>query len=412
MASASKNFPFRFSLKSEPYMIDIQSFLPGVIERFFIKDSIFDYFPYAELYIIDEGALFTEQRFFTDLLNLDVKFTDTKEKEKINHNFYWSEYQLNDTISPQFVTGFVQMYMLSDFKKQDKVKNKSYYGNISTVVRQIMSAYEYPSNFPDLNISTTANDDVWYQSHEYDYQFIKKLSKYAFSVSSPNSPFFTFINAKGQFNFVDVRTLFNQRVVQNLYYGINEEQGITALNKDRREDVIQSYSFQTLGPATSLDTYNSTYYKLNQSGKYEEDKIKLDTKLNGNRISQNKQTIRKEYLDNVRSIKHFGLVDNQAQEQTYKGWLNNNYIDSVTFPYRLRVDTLFNPKICAGKLVNVEFKSRFETKDYKATEYNGQWLVLECIHSLDKNGNASTNLTLGKSSINVSKKHQFYEDFI
>lgn len=409
--ATNDTFFFKFSLKSDPELIVINSYLPGVMD-YFIQDSVFNYFPYAELHMKDDIGFIVEDKFFTENINMNIKLLDLDEKNNLNHNFYWSEFQMNNPVSPELITGVADIYLKSDFKKQDSVKSKAFFGNINTIVTQIMSRYSYPGLIPKMNISPTANVDVWYQTRQYDFQFIKTLSRYAYSPTNQHSPFLTFINSKGEFYFQDIKSLFTQSPVQNLYYGINEDQGILPENKSFREDVIQSYSIQFLGSPSNMENYNGTYYKLNPDGSYSSSEITLKDKFSPNRISQNKMSIRKQYLESTRAIKYYGIIDNQSQEQSYRGWVNNNFIDSVTFPYRMKISTLFNPKICAGKIITTEFKSGYVEKDYKATEYNGSWLVLDSTHSINKSGQAVSYFTLGKNSLDINKKHKYYGDFI
>lgn len=411
MGDINKSFPFKVSMKTDPAMFEFESFIPGVMERFVIADSIYNYFPYFELVLRDDGSIFTELNYFTEFLDLKLKLSDPTDKYLVNHDFYWSEFQVTDPTSQEVVAGIVVLPMKSSFLKQDEVSNKSYRGDISSVVRQIMSKYSYPNNVPDMKISSTANYDIWYKSQEYDYRFIRRLAKYALSPTAKNSPYFSFIDSKGQFHFQSLADLFNQKSELDIYYGLQGE--VTQYNRDLRNDVINgNYAVKNLGSPNNMKTYKSQYYKMNESGEYESDTFKISDKLDGNRIGQNKQSIRKQYIDKIRSIEDFGIIDDFYQKSHYKGWVNNHYIDSATFPYRLRVDINLNLQLCSGKMITVNYMSANEEKDNKALEYSGDWLILECAHMVGTNGDGITSLELGKSSINIHKKHKFYPDFI
>jgi len=411
MGDVTKSYPFKLSFKTNPSLFSIEDFVPGVVHRVMVMDSIYNYFPYCELVIMDEASIFTETNYFTEGIDIEMKLSDPTEKFKINHNYYWSEFQMNDPTSQEIIAGAEIFPLKSNFLKQDETKNKSYRGTISSIVSQIMTTYQYPNNIPDFKISSDTNYDIWYQSNEYDYQFIQRMSKYAYSETNINSPFFTFIDSKGKFHFETSTDLMNQKPETILYFGLQDE--VTQFNKDVRNDVITEYSVQMLGAPNNMDDYNSTYYKLDSTGTYVEVKIKLSDKLSGgNRFGQNKYSVRRQYLDKVRSIRNFGIVDNFYQQSHYKGWVNNNYIDSLTFPYRIKVNINLNASLCAGKVVETRFRSIDDQKDNKATEYSGNWLILECAHGIDENGEAITSLDLGKSTVNINKKHPFYVDFL
>lgn len=410
MADITKSYPYKLNIKTNPGMWEFKSFVPGVISKFVMADSIFAYFPYLELGIKDEASIFTELNLFTEFLDIEVKFSDPTEKQKINHNFYWSEYQLTDCTSQEILTGIVVYPMKSNFLKQDEVKSKSYRGDISSVVAQIMTKYKFPNFIPDMTISTTSNYDIWYQANEYDYKFIQKLAKYSLSPTFPNSPFFAFINMKGEFHFRTVADLLSQKPEVTLIYGIQDD--VTQYNKDIRNDVVNEPTIQFLGSPINMESYRSEFYRLKQDGTYVKENLKLSSKLTGNRIGQNKMSIRKDDLDHLRSNRSFGIVDDFYQQSLYKGWLNNFYTNSVSFPYRMKCQLNFNAKLCSGKTVEIKFRSINAQKDNKAIEYSGTWLILECSHGIDDNGEAVTVLDLGKSSINIHKKHTFYPDFI
>lgn len=408
MGDITKSYPFKFSLESDPSMFSFETYVPSIHNRIILQDSIFNFFPYMELVIMDDAAIFTELNFFVDQLDLKVKLMNPDEKDKLEHNFYWSEYQLNDISSNEVVVGAVMYPCKSNFLKQDEYKSESYEGDISTVVRQIMSQYKFPGGFPKLEIGQTANFDTWYQSG-YNWELIKTLSKYALSPIYPNSPFLTFINCKSEFHFMSLGELFDQRPVETLYFGLQDD--INQYNKDLRNDVIRGFSFQSLGAPITMDTLRSTYYRVDEEGEYLDEDVKLTSKMTRNRIGQNKVNIRKQDLELVRSSPCFGIVDSFFQKSMYSGWVNSQYLDTF-LSHRLKVEIDFNPKICSGKTIETKFLSPNDEKDNKATEYSGKWLVLECGHAVDENGKAITVMDVGKSSLKIDRKHKFFQDFV
>jgi hypothetical protein len=76
------------------------------------------------------------------------------------------------------------------------------------------------------------------------------------------------------------------------------------------------------------------------------------------------------------------------------------------------VVTKFNSDLVAGRVLTTKFPSLSQDKDNEAIEYNGKWLVLESVHSLDGSGNMMTSCLLGKNSLNIYRDHKFSSDFI
>lgn len=401
------SFNFTSIIKTDPELFTFESFIPGIINNILIRDSIFDYFPYLELSINDDSTLFTETYFFTESLNLSIELQDPEENF-ITHNFYLSTEQFKESLSELYISGKINMYLFSDFYKQDSVKSKSYNMNVSDIVRKIMLTYSYPNLVPDINLSPTSNFDTWYQVQQFDYEFINKIAKYSLNINNKNSPYYTFIDMNGSFNFKTVIDLLDQEPVAHYFYGnITEES--TTKNFKR----ILYYEFTMLGVTDNYKNYNSKIYNVTKSGTYNKKEIKLDEKIKDNKIALNKLSIRKQYLDHTTSYRYYGIIDNSLQENHYKGWINDKFVNSISFPYRMFITVMFDAKLYSGKVIQLYFNSLIREKDNKAMEYSGNWLILECTHTIQNIDNVMvTNLTLGKSSVKIYSDHKFYNDFI
>lgn len=405
-----EQFIFKFELKTNPEYMTIDGFVPGILNRFTVTDSIINYFPYMELVINDDASLFTEDYFFTEFLDLLIKFDSINDIDKIRHNFYWSEHQMNYPNSREIITGVTIIPGLSNFKKQDEVKSNSYYNNISTIVRQIMSKYSYPDNNQKLNISETSNFDYHYQGNEYDYQFIIKLADQAYSPKNVTSPFYTFINLRGEFFFQSVQDMIDQKPKQTLFFGDDNGES-NEVEKKYLNNIINTYTYQYLGVPNNIKDYHKSIYKVNSSGEYVNKSYKI--KDQKQKLGFNKLSIRNQDLTKVRETVNFGIVDSPIQESMYKGWVNRLFINSVSFPYRLKVQLRnLNLALCSGDCIETSFVSANPSRNNKFGELSGKWIILESGHGFDANGQAATSLTLGKPTLDIFKKHKFYSDFI
>lgn len=408
--SFTEQFIFKFELSTEPDYLSIASFLPGIINRFTITDSIFNYFPYMELVMNDEASVFTEDFFFTEFLDLKLKFTSQNDVDKIIHNYFWSEHQMNYPMSNQLISGVTLIPGLSNFKKQDEVKSNSYYNDISVIVNQIMRKYSFPNNIQKLNISETSNFDYHYQVNEHDYQFIQRLCDQAYSPVNTNSPFYTFINSRGEFYFQSVQDLIDQKPKTTLYYGFDDNK-TTELERKYNPNMIDSYTYQFLGVPNNIDDYNKTVFKTDNSGKYVSKEITLKDKKQ--KLGFNKLSVRNEYLSKTREIINFGIVDDIRQESMFKGWVNRQFINSVSFPYRMKIQLkTLNLSLCSGDCIETNFYSSNSNRNNQFTEFSGKWVILEAGHGFNGDGEAGTSITIGKPSLDIFKKHKFYKDFI
>jgi len=403
-------FNFNLSMDTEPPLFSFDSFEPGIISKLVIKDSIFNYYPLMELTILDDSSRFTESNYFSEFINVNLQLKDANEN-KLKHNFYWINESLLEYDEPNYINGKIKLFLESDFLKQDSIKSKSYNMNVSDIVRKIMYSYDYPDLIPSLNISTTSNFDTWYQIREYDSEFIKRISTFSLNINDKNSPYFTFINLKGEFYFQTVSDLFNQQS-KYVYYLFEEVDG----QENKSYYRLLDYTFTMMGSEVNIQNYNSLISNVDNYGDYNLKNITLKDKIEDNKIALNKFTLRSQYLNNKRSFRHYGIIDNSAQENHYKGWINYNFIDSISFPYRMSITVLFNSELVAGKIIELRFNSLIKQKNGIAYEYSGNWVILESIHYIDTNESFGitlfTKLVLGKSSVRVYAGHEFYNDFI
>ena len=400
-------------MQSEPDMINFPDYPFGVFELFGLQDSIYDSYPVITIHVMDDGARFSEEYFYTQSLDFKIKISDLYDKvSNFDHNYFLDNHTF-EVSNAQYLVGLNKLYLHSSYRKQDVAKSKSYKGNISDVVRNIISKFKNVLGPPRMYISPTSNIDTWYQSNIEDFNFIKTLSYYALNIENSNSPYYTFFNLKGEFYFQTVVDLFAQSPVDTYYYGVNSKnKDANNINNQLLRNVIRNVSFNPITSNMMLDEYNVKFYKLTNDGSYSNKEVDLKTKISENKLFNNKLTIRNQDIENIRSIYTFGLIDDEKQENIYKGWVNRTFMNAISFPYRLNVSMQFDTRLCSGKVIELKFTSPFDNKNNESLEYSGNWLILKSNHIFDEKGIGYTNLLLGKSSINVFKNHKMYNDFI
>lgn len=403
----------KFSIESNPDMIKFNTYPIGAFKVFGLQDSIYAPYPSSVIHILDDSAKFSEEYFYTQSLDFKMTVSDLYNKtSNFDHNYYLDN-QTYNVNHGNYLFGVAILNLHSSYKKQDSVKSKSYKGNISDIVKGIISKYLNVIGPPKTYISTTSNIDTWYQSNRYDFSFIDLLSQYALNVQSSNSPFYTFFNLKGEFYFQTVVDLFAQSPVNTYYYGLNIKNDNANFSTNQfSRNTIRSVEFNPLATTDMLSEYNIKFYKVNNDGSYSNKDYDIKSKISQNKLFNNKLTIRKQDIQSIRGRFPYGLIDEDKQENHYKGWTNRQFINSISFPYRLNVSMQFDTRLCSGKVIELKFKSPSQDKNNESFEYSGNWLILQSNHIFDEKGVGYTNLLLGKSSINVFKKHKMYNDFI
>lgn len=421
MAINTSSFPYTFTMESDPPAIKMNEMLYGAFKSILFRDSLFGYFPYMQFTLNDDVGLFTETHFFTEGLNFKIKMGLHNDANRfMQHTFFLTEQQMNVPYHYDAVTGPLTYVLLSNFAQQDYVKSKSFQGNISDVVKQIMNTYTFPSGNPSLLISPTNNTDIWYQGEETDSAFISNLTKYALSSSSPNSPYYSFINLNGKFFFATADQLLSQNPVATLNYGdttdrpMNLGAALTATDSSKN---IRNFSFQFIGTPGNMRNYKKDLYSTPDTGVTVKETVKLSQQYIPK--GTEKLPIRKALLEDTRDPKalnrdtrNFGIIDDVNQKNTYKGWKTNLYVDSLSFPFRMKIDTAWNPDLVAGSVIKTNFRSASKKRMNISREYSGNWLILESYHLVDQKGVLYTHIVCGRSTIDLHPDHVFYQQFL
>lgn len=400
----------KFLFRTEPETFAFANYPVGYMSNLVFYDSILNYFPVMSFSLKDEAAVFSEQNLFTKFLKAKTEVFDlVNDNSNFNHDYYFSKNSIDGLLSKEYVIGVNDYQFHSYFRKQDSVKNVSHKGNIDSIVRKIMSKYIYIDRPPTLNISSTSNFDTWYQIKENDYEFIKKLSKYAFNINKQNSPFITFINLKGEFYFQTYSEMIDQKPVDTYILTKDED---STLEKTLGRNYIKTLNLNNLSTNEVIDFLKIDFYNLNNQGVYKNKEVSLKDKLKDSRISLNKYPIRSEDLKSVTKIENFGIVDNDSQENHYKGWTNSFFKDLILNSIVLTLNVPFDTRLCSGKVIELKLKSPIDEKNNESLEFSGVWLILQSTHYIDEKGLGSTNLLISKSTINIYKKNIFYNDYL
>lgn len=412
-----KLYSHELVLTTDPPMIEINSNqAPGLFKRFFVRDSMIEYFPYMEFVINDDAGLFIEDNYFTEGLkwSMEWRIVDDEDSDAVlEHDFYWSETQIPQTFSPDVAQGDVIFAFLSDFEKQDERKSKSWNKNISAIVREIMNEYQYPGDKPKsqkIKVAETVNPDFWYQSEQTDAYLIDSIfSTYAYNPAWSKSPWFSWINLRGEFHFEPLAKILQQASKGTFVFGYEEKDFDKIFLKSQNADIIHNFSILPSGAPTNKQNWNRKFQSIKSDGTIDEKEVSLKDKFDPQ--GQNKFNIRRDDLDNIRTVSRFGVIDNRKQENMYKGWVNSEFINSTSFPFRLKIMTNFRPDICAGDVIETEILSTIEDKDFLAQEFSGKWVVIDSVHGINEKGLAGSAFVIGKSSVNIFRDHRFYKDF-
>lgn len=396
--------PFEFLISSNESFIDLTEEDIKLFRRVHIKDSIIDFYPYAEVYVRDLYSLFTEHSFFVEGLEFFIEL-GKEEEGYLSHDYVWSESQFIDTRLGDFLAGTTVLILLSKHYMNDVPQSRSFKDTVSNIVKEIVSG-DYGLDSVDYNdyISPTTASLIKYQGNITNSEFIQRLADNTVSSNAPTSPIYTFINAAGEFYFMSVKEMLEKNPVAT--YRL-------VFNQDVRADLeaIQDYDIMHGGLPVNMENYKPKVYKLDEIGEWQSEELDIEdyvTKQGGEKLP-----IRKVYRQDVVSDHvNLGIVEDEDEEES-QGYVNSLFKDT-SLSYRMEITVHYNKDLLAGKTIELEIASSDEDKDSNI-EFGGKWLIIECTRHINRHINRQgipfCRLVLGKSAIKMSRDSKFYKDY-
>jgi len=389
--------------ESIPSAINLTDQNIRLFPRIFLQDSIFDFYPYAELYFLDDRGATIDLINFVEGLEFDLGIEDTGlDTPGTSGQYYmWSENQLLEPILREHFSGTNVFLLISAFYKKNKPQSRAWLNTISNIITEICTT-DYELDPTSTFISTTTGVDNWYQTNQKNGLFIQLLSDNAFNQSNPRSPFFSFFNTNGEFYFMSVDEMFAQEPVDYYYMSFNEQ---TSIDKF----AIQDYTIMYGGLPINFNNYKQNIISIKGDGSYNEEEVKYEDFVYRENIAD-KLLLRRDYQELSNTI-NFGLNETTVDSFNIKGRTNSLYRDSI-LPNRMRVTIHFNPYAVSGKVIDLKVGSFSEDKANMLLEFSGKWLIMKSMHFMGEDGMAYTNLQIAKSTMFVDSNHVFRNDFL
>jgi hypothetical protein len=388
-------------------------------DRFVMYDSVIRFFPYLEIYTADYSPRTAELLLFSEGLEFTV-IAGNDLVGQVVHDFYWEDTQLSLSIPQEHISGTWIWTGISRFRKDDGVKSASYKDEPYKIARDIYLKYKFPA-YPQPIISSsekmkkiftskTNNYGIWYQANELDSEFVTKLANHSYVANQQgrqSAPFYTFINNAGDFYFMDIWSMIQQPSVATytLYDKLGHKSGILAHN----------YQIIFAGASVNMNNYNKTFIAVDGKGDYFFTQRNLVTQNISYGKKPSGHPILKKDISNVRQDIILGVVNNAEDRFAYAGRINNEFIDTHT-SYRIRMTVDFNPKLAAGRVIELEVPSGYTEDKFDVPELSGKWIIQNSQHIIPLNdastGVGFTYLEVFKPSLHIYEKNVMYKDYI
>lgn len=385
------------------------SIFPRSYESILFYDSIFKFYPYGEVHLKDEVGTVIDTLYFSEGFEWNFKLGSSEYKIKrngileelgyLNHNYAWSESLFTNKQITSHLSGIQSFIFISSLFMKDDHKSYMYKDmKISDIVKQIVNNNYGITSSNKLFITQTTGVDSWPQYGKLDRELIENLSLSAFNETK--SPFISFINCNGEFYFMSIQELLQQKSIGTYSLKFTE----TSVADDW---AIQDYKILFGGLPINRNNYHNTSYVLKGDGTME-DTIHLLKNYYVKQNAKDKFTIRNKVIDNKNRSLNLG-IRNSNDRENYLGKVNNLYLNT-DLSYRMEIVVKFNPQAVAGKVLNIEIGNPNNTG--KLAEFAGNWLICESKHTVDDNGIPYQILLVAKSTAQIKQTNPYAAEFI
>lgn len=396
---------------NDPTYFNIDDSTNGIVSQLNLFDNAFDMFPYYSMYVGDDGGIFSREYPFIEGLNQRIALGECKTTNFLQHDFYWYGQQLPQGKLLDYVAGTNLWSGISRYRIIDAVKSSSFGINsayskgipLATVINQVAGDY-----FPKANLfidPQIKNVDLFYQANQYDFEFLKSLSKIA--ASSNGSPYLCFINLQDEFYFDTVYNLMSKEVIPSLKFKIDSN----TITQQFDDDQLRHYNALSVGGIVNEKNYEKNVFSVDRIGSVKINDVFLKQFFNPPQVRGNdfgtsgaaKILIRNQNSAGLKDVRHFGIVDTDSQKYNKEGWINNLFLDSM-LGYRMNISVPFNADAVSGRNVEILFKNTRDSKLYNKL-YSGKWLIWQSNHHwLSDKRRAFTHLNLVKTGLELNDK--------
>jgi hypothetical protein len=348
--------------------------------------SIWDALPKGFFVFNDDTGQLQENYIFIPGTDLSIEYgidsTFVKGDFVVNNNL------LSDGSTKNTISGDVELSLIHRWLKGQEALTGSYSNRISLIINQLANKYK----FDGAVVNDTGNENTWYQLGKTDYEFIKDLTKTAYSKNANNTPFFFYIDDKNYFQFRNYKSLWNAGLITTL----EKKDDDTTFD----DNSIIDYSRKNMEYVKNKRKANTQYFFINeQTGNIEDDTITITDFLF--KTNEKLPFISSGTTDDILFLDKV----TREEEDSYIGELRYYYRD-IFFQEEFVIITPFNPKLKVGGKVSIEFKQS-EIGKVEATaisNYSGDYIIEKTSHIFEGEDNQFiTKMVVGRPSFKANE---------
>lgn len=356
-------------------------------------DSIYQFYPKVKFIVSDYEGIANEYLAFVDGTEVEITFGESDDSVKkckfvVAKNAVPQQKTSSNGIGGDFEIELIHDYFMKQYKKSD-----AYQSNISDIVSEIASKYQFDS----IDVEQTLNLGYWYQPFVNDSEFIiNYLLPFAFSNSAQNTPFYAFIDSNNVFHFKSFNSMFNSTPLKEITYGTY---GIDIVANG---NIFYSVNFSQLELSKIKPYFNCRYYNYDEDGNIslENDSLLKYTK------SQGKYPI---IGSSTNPTEIISLYDNDIKQDdtknNNKGFAINLHKD-VVLPDKITINTHLDKTLVCGNTITVNMPNVTSNSSDTLSLRNTAIYLIESSYHIWDSKNARTMLVCSKQNVNLTEQYR------
>ena len=356
-------------------------------------DSIYQFYPKVKFIVSDYEGVANEYLAFVDGTELEITFGESDDTVKKCKFVVAKDAVPQQKTSSNGIGGDFEIELIHDYFMKQYKKSNAYQSNISDIVSEIASKYQFDS----IDVEQTLNSGYWYQPFVNDSEFIiNYLLPFAFSNSAQNTPFYAFIDSNNVFHFKSFNSMFNSTPLKEITYGTY---GIDIVANG---NIFYSVNFSQLELSKIKPYFNCRYYNYDEDGNIslENDSLLKYTK------SQGKYPI---IGSSTNPTEIISLYDNDIKQDdtknNNKGFAINLHKD-VVLPDKITINTHLDKTLVCGNTITVNMPNVTSNSSDALSLRNTSTYLIESSYHIWDSKNARTMLVCSKQNVNLTEQYR------
>ena len=356
-------------------------------------DSIYQFYPKVKFIVSDYEGIANEYLAFVDGTEVEITFGESDDTVKKCKFVVAKDAVPQQKTSSNGIGGDFEIELIYDYFMKQYKKSDAYQSNISDIVSEIASKYQFDS----IDVEQTLNSGYWYQPFVNDSEFIiNYLLPFAFSNSAQNTPFYAFIDSNNVFHFKSFNSMFNSTPLKEITYGTY---GIDIVANG---NIFYSVNFSQLELSKIKPYFNCRYYNYDEDGNIslENDSLLKYTK------SQGKYPI---IGSSTNPTEIISLYDNDIKQDdtknNNKGFAINLHKD-VVLPDKITINTHLDKTLVCGNTITVNMPNVTSNSSDALSLRNTSTYLIESSYHIWDSKNARTMLVCSKQNVNLTEQYR------